>query len=370
MKPAVLILAPGVAALTLVTACGGSGPGSGSPAPTVDVSACVAKAEQVVNAAKAPATLTVGTPFQIQPLAGKTIWFVAQSMANANDAQTWSGIQAAAKASGINAKLFDGQGTTTAQNQGVAEAVAQHAAGIDMFGIPPSTVSGPLLQAQQAGIPVISGPQYPPAPGVTGYTTSNYSGAGTEMAAYGAAINGCKVDAVAFYSNLYLNLSQMVNSATAEFQQLCPNTCKLTADDINVGTIATQAGPATSSALRRDPSVNFLIATFDPVAIFMVPAVQQAKSNAKLVGQGGNPANLTYIRSGQVQVADWAFPSQTILGWASFDQLVRSMLKLPASTEDENVALQLLDKSNLDTAGTFPAFANLAAVYEHSWGLS
>jgi ribose transport system substrate-binding protein len=113
--------------------------------------------------------------------------------------------------------------------------------------------------------------------------------------------------------------------------------------------IANQVGPNVVSYLRSHPEVEYIYAPYDPSAVAMVTAIQGAglAGKVKVVSYLGNQQNLEYLSEENVQAADGAVDN-TYNGYAVIDQAIRLLDHKPMFKPlNENVPIQVLDKSNV-----------------------
>jgi len=332
----------------------------------------MATAKQTVDAARTNVAL-VAPPaaLDVAPLAGKTLWLI-NVVNNQLTTTIGDGFTKAAEAAGMKGVVFDGKGDASQWNAGFAQAVAQNAAGIVLLGIDENLVSGPLADAKKAGIPVVDlfngSPSAPLADGVYAHVTPDFTNSGKVLASWILADSGCKADTVLWGASVLPIHNEMVQSAKATLNQLCPD-CKVDAQDVDLANVATDIGNKAANALRRDPDINYLFPVFDSAVTFVAPAVQSAGSSVKIVSHDGVDANLDMVRSGGPQVVDMAFPPNAWIGWALVDQLGRGISKLPAA--DYTIPTQIFDSTNIGNANDklFPNYDGYEAAFLSKWGV-
>jgi ribose transport system substrate-binding protein len=125
----------------------------------------------------------------------------------------------------------------------------------------------------------------------------------------------------------------------------------VTQQNVNVVDWGTRLQPTVQAELLRDPSINYIIAMYDGMAQFVVPAVDLTQSKAKIVTFNGSPFVLNLIQQGRVEMdigesIDW-------VAHAIVDAEMRILLGMPHVT-DPRAPLYIFDASNVDTAGTPP----------------
>jgi ribose transport system substrate-binding protein len=321
-----------------------------------------------VNTAKQPQAITYPTSIDMKSMAGKTVYFIPETLSNPVDVGVENGFKAAAAAAGVKAVVYPANGTTASFNSALAQAIGAHPAGIFMYAIGPSYVSNELQQAKSAGIPVVAGGE-PASDLVAGYTNFDYTAVGKAEADFALQNIHCKGNVGIITANEFQNIQTEANAAKAEVAAQCPS-CKATITNIDITTMATQLGSQTKSLMLRDPNLKFFIAGFDAAAQYMVPAIKQSGKDVKLVGNTGVPANLAFVKDGDVQIGDFNFLPNEVEGWQGLDQSARLILKQPTAQEWQNVPAQLITQDNFATASTSPAWNGYQAKFTSLWGLS
>jgi ribose transport system substrate-binding protein len=375
----------GTLALISLSACSSSSPSTSSAAGSTatgaaaatqtssSVAACLKTVDSFLSPYEQPAKLTMPPAIpaaKVTALKGKTVWFVADSMSNSLDVGVYQGFSAAAKAAGLVPKVYDTGGTVSGYNQGVLEAVGQHAAGIVLGEFDATDAGGAVQKAGQNNIPVIGSfePNFN-VPGYVGYMNENEPLTGQLLAAPMLQGSNCHPDAFVITANVFTNVLHQTNSEVAYIHQFCPS-CTVKVENIDVSDIATTAGTMTSAALTADPNIDYMSGAFDAIDIYMIPPIQQAHSKALVVGSTGGPANLKIVAEGGTQIADVMAAPDPVDGWMDFDQLLRSMTGVPQAPEWHSIPLQVVTKSNQAELLKFPNFANYECKFEQDWGLS
>jgi ribose transport system substrate-binding protein len=340
----------------------GSGGGSGP------VSTCLANAHKIVSAESAPLQIKAQSqPIDMSKLKGKTIYVI--DIGSGYSLRLADGITQAARLAGIKTVLSSGA-TPQQWNTGIQQAVSQHAAGIIMVPIVPALVASSTAQAKAAGIPVVNENSIPPpATGITANVLVPTTG--QAIAAQAVIDNNCHVNAVTPVDPTFVGLVSIAHSIATTFKQLCPSTCKAQQMNLDIATLATQAGPALQSLLERNPSINAVMPTFDSMALIMQPALVQSGSKAKLYSEDGDAPNMELVRKGQ-QAADYSYAPTQYQGFIMVDTLARAILKMKNAPPP--VQFQLFTPSTIPQSTAFaalwPKLANYESVYKKLWGLS
>jgi ABC-type sugar transport system substrate-binding protein len=350
-----------------------SGTDTGTSAGSSSTSACLKTVGNFLSQYEQPAKLTMPPVIpaaKVDALKGKAVWFVADSMSNSLDVGVYQGFSAAAKAAGMIPKVYDTGGTVSGYNQGVLEAVGQHAAGIVLGEWDATDAGGAVQQAGQKNIPVVGSfePNFN-VPGYSGYMNENEPLTGQLLAAPMLMGSNCHPDAFIITANVFTNVLHQTNSEVAYIHQFCAS-CTVKVENIDVASIASTAGSMTSSALTADPKINYMSGAFDAIDIYMIPSIQAAHSKALVVGSTGGPANLKIVAEGGTQIADVMAAPDPVDGWMDFDQLLRVMTGVPQAPEWHSIPLQVVTKSNQAELLKYPDFANYQCKFEQDWGQS
>lgn len=336
---------------------------------------CVDTARRSVEAARKEMTPSIPPDaVKMATLKDKLVWFISPSQATAYALGVSKGFTAAADAAGLRSQVFDAKGQPTLFNEGVAQAVAAKADAIVTYAISPALIQQSLKLANEAKVPVIqSMTGLPAAEGIYVSINPDVEGLGKLQAHAALLQTDCKLSGAVVYSSNFPILSAMKTAILAETQALCPK-CEMTELNVQLPTISTQLAPLTTSTMARLPALNAFVATFDQLAVFMVPAIEQAgRKDVAIIGANGNAANLEFIRQGRVQTYDPAYPPAHYLGWQLLDQAARATAG--AKPMPFTVQVQMLDKTNIGSTGTeemgvFKGLANYEAAFKKAWGLN
>lgn len=343
-----------------------------TPAPGVNA------AKKLVRAAEAPPSFPQQPALpaaKVRQLRGGTIWFISQSQSIPYFVSVYRGIQDAAKAAGLKAKVVDAQGSATEWNKGVATAIAQRAAGI-VLGFPPDQMQPALgREAAKKHIPItdagVSDVSDPPYPGSVGHVAWSYRLGGKLEADWIIADSGANAHVLAFLSVGYKVQDYRLNGLRAEFRRLCPHTCSVDAVERVPFTQWTEQLPSlTTTQLARNPKINYIFSAADAMVLNIVRALHQThKTNVKLIASDASSYNLQLVRKGDVQRADIGV-SENWIGWASVDAIMRSLTT--GKNGNRAVPQRLFAASNLphnlnSETALFPT--PWQARYKALWGL-
>lgn len=358
--------------LTAATLAALAGALAGAPTARADGLA-EAKAE-VTKAMQKPQFVAPGEPFDISKLKGKHVWIITSTLTVPFVATIAHGVEAAAKAAGLETILFDGKGDVSEWNRGMAQAVAQHADGIVTVGASPELMKGPTGNALKANIPVVDAvtadKTAPLVPGTFSHVSISFYHSGQLQADYAIAKTEGGAKVLILGDNEFPGEVSRVEGMQKEFSTRCPK-CAVTVQDTQVGNLGVKLGQLAQTLLRRDPDINMVLPTYDAQAIYVVPAIKSASFDRtiEVIGADAVPSNLDWIRQGNVQIADVGEP-ETWLGWAALDEVARGMLGM--RPVDERIPLRLFTAENLKgiTNDENELFGgNYQAEYKKLWGV-
>jgi ribose transport system substrate-binding protein len=380
----------GLAVVGLLAACSSAGSSSSAAAPATGASlaasaspgvssATSGSCETMVNAllSQAPTTQQADVPAQqvnLSKLSGGSIWDVDASLSIPADPEVFAGVKAAAAALGMTAHVFDGKGQETLWQQGVQEAIAQHAKGILLSGIDPALVSGPVAAAKAAGIPIIDSNEFSPGDKPNGIddasVTVNYPEGGAYTAAQALKWDHCSGDIAIFTTSDVQSIVELTTGAQAFIAKACPTACKSLVEDLPITELTTQDGPTTRTLITRYPNFNAVIAP-DAQLYQIAPAISAANASSKVKGFSdlGDITDLPLLKSGEVS-SDYAgyYP---YVGWLAVDELGRLAVGASAATEVQPyVELTPGALQNTSTNSLIAELGNYQAKFEAAWGVS
>ena len=285
----------------------------------------------------------------------------------------------AAKTLGWKTQLIDPAGDPQKLQQAFQEAIQEHANGIFAPGGNAHTLGPWLQRAKQAGIKVVdlSGVQQTAGPGKlwdANILETNNLYARTD-AAYIAVHSGGKAKVLSINDSEYAE----INAQTQEFQHwlkvYCPG-CQIVSNmNLSIVNVSTTFPQQVQATLKANPQINWVMTPYDYVTIYVVQAIDQAglKGKVNVVGWGGHPQNLGFIKANNGEVATVAVGLEWA-GYAAADQMNRMFDNKPlwgGPSSTENYGQELIDKSNLpsNTSAFWDGGVNYAAHYKAIWGV-
>jgi ribose transport system substrate-binding protein len=364
-------------ALGLGSACGEDEQSDGgAAAPTAKVEA----ARAVVARFRAlPRFHAPGPAFDARSaLRGKLIFEIPITSEVPFIAAVERGMRQAAAEVGAELRVFPNQGEPAQWAQGIRAAIASDADAILLLAQDPELVRPQVEQAEQAGVPVVvlrTTGEGEPCPSIgTTCVPGPFEQAGRLEADFVIADSGGDANVLVITSKDARSTRPLLMGMRDEFEAKCPG-CELRFVDVPISDWASKLRGEVQSALVRDPDIDYVIATYDSMSQFAVPAIVAAgkADRIKIAAFNGTPFVLGMIQDGDVVAMD-AGENLAWVGWASMDQAFRVVAgERPARSE--RTPLRVFDARNVDDAGHPPRFdrgygqAYLEG-YRKLWGLT
>lgn len=312
-----------------------SSPGSGGTASAAasGSSGAVAQAKaELAKYAGVPAFQAPGPALNAASLKGKLIVVVAHDQVANYLVAVYQGIQAAAQAAGIRTQLINGNGVVSTIQQGVLQAIHEHAAAIILDGADGALVTPQLKQAAAAHIPVVDAPLVP-EPNLYASIDPNVELMGRLMADQAIVQTNGNVHAAIITFN-----SPIVPPSITGFKAVlaaCSSCSVVTTQDVEPTSWPTQVAPTTVNMIRANPSLNVVVPIADSMLPFAVEGVKQAKAVGKVyvIGGDGEPFAVQDITTtGNIVVGD---PGGSVpwIGWLSMDAALRAVLGMKPGNE-------------------------------------
>ena len=288
------------------------------------------------------------------------------------------GMREAASEVGAQLKVFPNQGQSAQWAQGIRTAIATDADAILLLAQDPELVRPQIEQAEEAGIPVVvlrTTGEGEPCPSIgTTCVPAPFEQAGRLEADFVIADSQGDANVLVITSKDARSTRPLLAGLMDEFEAKCPD-CNVRSVDVPIPDWGTKLRGEVQSALVRDPSINYVIATYDSMSQFAVPAIVAAgkADEIKISAFNGTPFVLGMIQDGQVVAMDVG-EDLAWVGWASMDQAFRVVAgERPARSE--GTPLRVFDAENADDAGRPPRFDRgygqpYVEGYRQLWGVT
>jgi ribose transport system substrate-binding protein len=381
----------GAAVMSVVlaaAACSNSGSTSGSTSTSAGPASASAAATQAAGnpalgqlqakvdaTLKAPTGVGLSTPLSGKPSAGK---FVVGLLTPLAVAQTESTAQAAA------AKMLGWSYRTVQEGTGPQDpaqalnaAIVLRPSGIIYYGTPRQPMASALQKAEQADIPVVATAQVDP---LAAPIIANNSNSGPQLSVLGAGV----ADYVALNSDLkasvalvtlpaYPVLASFDSGFTHELSSVCSG-CTVTTLPQQLTDIGTNTPSSVVNAIRRNPSIKYVIFDTGSVATGVEEALKAAGlSDVVLGGESPDADAIQQMKAGSDQA--WAALSIPIAGFQLMDALARHFEgDSLAPVVKETPPWQILTSSNiggavLDSQDNYVGYANYEAAFAKLWNV-
>lgn len=361
-----------------------SGASSSSASPAASTSAAAAAsgnpARQQLQAKvgatlKAPTGIGVQTPLSRKPSAGKLVVGLLTPLAVA---LTESTAQAqAAKMLGWSYRTVQEGAGPQDPAQALNAAIVLRPSGIIYYGTPRQPMASALQKAQAAGIPIVATAQVDPlAPPII----ADNSNSGPQLSVLGAgvadyvALNGDLKASVALVTlPAYPVLASFDSGFTHELSSVCSN-CRVTQLPQQLTDIGTSTPSSVVNAIRRDPSIKYVIFDTGSVATGVEQALKSAGLSDVVVGGEAPDADaIAQMKGGSDQA--WAALSIPIAGFQLMDALARHFDgDSLAPVVKETPPWQILTSGNiggavLDAQGNYVGYAGYQAAFAKLWNV-
>ncbi|MCK9896014.1 sugar ABC transporter substrate-binding protein [Frankia sp. AgB32] len=284
---------------------------------------------------------------QIAKAKGKKVLYTAISLKIPYFQAVLKTMQTATADAGTTVDGCDGNLTPANIAACVTQAISQHYDAIVLDNIPVDLIGQGANALKGAGVQIISaeGEGLPAANGVT------YAGTGgPEMLQTAAnwviADSGGKANVLLVQQNdTPLQAKYVQEYMKPTFDKNCP-ACKVQITSITAAQL-NNLGTQVSTALLKDPKINYVLSEFDANVQYIVPGLQNSPrgKSVKLVGAIGDLAALQRVANGPYQRAEIQV-SPSYAGWAVADQTLRVLTG--AKTWDRlDAPFRIFDTSNI-----------------------
>lgn len=372
-RAAALGVACTVLLVTSAFGLAGSRPAGASKSGVAQAAAALRQAEGM------PKLRTVGKPVDMaklrKELGGRKIWVITSALNIPFVAAIVQGVQQAAKVAGLQVLVLDGQGDVAKWNSDLAQAVSEHAPAVISVAASPVVMKSAMAKARAAHIPVIdvltADQASPLVPGTFAHVSISFYRSGELQADYVIAQSRGKANVLIFGDNEFPGEVTRVQGMEHQFRALCP-LCHVTFHDTQVGSLATELPNLTQTLLRRNPSITWVLPTYDAQAVYIVPAIKAMGLAHKVhvVGSDAVPTNLSWVKQGNVELADVGEPD-IWTGWAAVDEISRALLGMPRVTEP--IPLRMFIPSNLKRLSVSNEYQLWGGKFQHQyealWGV-
>ncbi|MEQ6896378.1 substrate-binding domain-containing protein [Microbacterium sp. KR10-403] len=379
---ALAVLAVGAALTAGLAACSSSSSGgddagkaTASSGGSTDsaLSQTVASLEKELDAFPVPTDSVDG----VADLAGGTVYYIPITSRAPQFAVTQQGLTAAAKAAGLKVQLCDGEGTPTAISACVTQAQHAKAAGIVLDGLAYDMAANAIDAAQKAGVPVVLSNQLPsdrhPVSATFAYAGTAGSPQMVALADWIALDSDGKANVLINEATDGESQIAYVDAGIAEFKKVCPG-CTVTVNKISSASFQ-QIPSSTSSALLKNPDIDYVISEF---AEFLQPTqqgVQQASAKVTMTTGASALSTLKELKGGATLAAATA-QAAGYQGWVDLDAILRLHAgqtvpdyEIPSRLFTPESAGSLTLTSDAEVSGEWFAPTTYTSDFQKLWGM-
>ncbi len=292
-------------------------------------------------------------------MADKKMFVIPLTNANPFNAAISQGFVDAAEIVGFELRDWETQLDPAGWIQGINTAVAEGFDLIDLQGgLPPEFLQPQILEAQEAGVKVTATHNWDAttqgAPDwMDGAANTDYVTVGQIIAAWTMVQTGGQVNALVLGPDEITPTAPLRDAILGYLVDNCSE-CTTRYINVPVNDWATQGQPAVQNALLADPSINYVLPVYDSMSQFIVPAIQIAGSDAKIVSYNGTPFVLDMMRDGDIVEMNVG-ESLGWVGMAGTDANMRLLCGLDAVNTLNTPAFIFTDE-NVATAGNPATF--------------
>ncbi|MDR2256019.1 MAG: substrate-binding domain-containing protein [Arthrobacter sp.] len=281
-------------------------------------------------------------------LKGKTIYYVPITLQSPQFAVTQKALTAAAEAVGASVQVCDGKGTPTDVASCVDQGTKAGAAAIIGDAVPYGLAKNAFDAALDAKIPVIITNQIAsddvPADATLGYIAAGGSGMQEALASWVSLNSGGKANVLINQSTDGPSPAQFVADGKKVYAADCAD-CTITVNEVSSANFS-MIPSSTSSALLKDPNVNYVISQFEQYLQATTSGVQQASKtdSVKVLTGSAQLSGLKQLTdSGSLEAA--AAQASAYQGWVDVD----AALRLIAGQElpDYTIPVRLFDRDSI-----------------------
>ena len=240
----------------------------------------------VAEAKRIPEFPSPGPAFDASSVAGKTIFNIPVSSANAFVTQVGVGARDAADKAGVKWIEFANQGSPTEWSQGMELAISRKVDLILLTAVDPSRIVTQIRAAEKAGIPVVNvhavvEGQEPKSAPVTAWTYGPFLDAARLEADWVIADSGGDAEVLLITTDEFPPSKPQRQVMEQEFAKLCPD-CKVSVTNVASAEWASKLVTETQSYLTGHPNAGYIIPFYDSMAPFVESGIKSAGKTGKV----------------------------------------------------------------------------------------
>lgn len=338
---------------------------------------------RVARYRRVPQWIAPGPAINARKARGKSVFIIPITSALPYQQLLDAGLDAAAKAAGLEVTHLPNEGQPSQWARGVERAIAERADLIALIGAPdPRVIRGPLRKARKAGIPVVVGSLVDEGTPRFANVTARMDVAARSLqrlaADYEIAYSRGKANTLIVTSNEATQSDGLVAAIQDEYATVCGPGCTTTVVNVPLAQWSTRLRGAVEAALDADPAITFVHPVYDGMTPFAIAGIKAAGAQRRVrIGTvDGSDFVLKLIRE-QADGGLVLFDVGTSLdwqGWANVDVILRVLLGQPVP-RTQNLPRRIFDRANVAEAGTPPSPGKgygeaYKQGYRRLWGLA
>jgi ribose transport system substrate-binding protein len=343
------------------TSSGGDNSGSSS--------SVVSDAQDVATEAETVPNQILATE-PVKPKAGSSIYHVACDLSLQGCAAKAKSLEQAAAAIGFDYEQCDGGSAADTIAQCFTNAINAKPDVLITNGIGIDAAGDGYVAAEKDGIPIVGMFTGNPAgaPGVVTEVGGEACGAGAKKSADGVIADSEGKANVLFIGTQTYPCNQQRQDAFLEEIGKCEE-CESSTLTFSIAALASTLPQQIQAELQSNPDVDYIVGTFDAVALAAADAIRQAgKSNEiKVGGFDGDAPNLELIRNGDIQILDVTTGS-TEPGWVAMNaaaQVINGEKVEPLTP----VSQVMVTENNVEQIGeAYVGSTGFEEQFEQLWG--
>jgi ribose transport system substrate-binding protein len=303
-----------------------------------------------------PEFVPPGPPFKAKAcVAGKKLMSIPTSSAIPFVDGIETSMDTVSRQVGIVFQQWKNQGRPTQWIQGMEFAVNNKFDAIDLqAGIIPGALAPQVAAAIKAGVKVFAShyedTTQPSDPAVAVTLKLPFHEVGEVIGNWITLKTGGHANVLIIGSDDVLPTKPYAKALEDTLDKVCGPGCKYRYVGVTIPDWSTKIQTVAQSSLIADPTINYIVPTYDSMAQFVIPAltITGHRKDVKIATFNGTPFIIDMVRKGDVEM-----DVGESLGWiarATLDGYMRNFCGLP-SGDLLNVPLYIFDSSNAASAG-------------------